>query len=669
MPNSASCATRVISRLWPSRPFVFLLLVYFLTMLVFALLRLFFLLNFTEFLDDATLWEIATAFVIGARFDQIVVLYVLLPLALVLPWVGLQRRWVRTGAIGYVAALLSFVFLLLLADIRFYSYFESHLNFLAYEYIGEGPTFWNQITADPMFLPYLALWLVLSALFTLAVVALTRRTRGVRERRSWTSQAIWFLALLALMFVGIRGRVGLAPIDWGAAYFCQNRLLNQLALNGVYVLGRNLTEHSGDLRLSSREESERFPFVDFQSGLDSVRAALHQPGDEWLEPESSVRRITHQGERDLGFQPNVIVVLMESWSARNTGSLGSTRDLTPYFDSLASRGILFTNFYASGIRTSFGLPATLGSFPSLPGRSIMGRYDALHPFVMLSEILHTRGYHNVFVYGGDLVFDNMEGFFMTKMYDRVCGEDQLGGQSAFSKWGIPDHVVFEKTIALIDSLPRPFQLTTLTLSNHEPYDLPDSSTQRYLDSSDSSRTFNAQLYADHAIGLFASALARLPVLDSTIVLFTADHAKYGAGRYMLDPEIFHIPLLVFSPTIVGSVGRTVDKYGSQTDILPTLMGLLGGDYEHSSWGRDLLRLTEDDAGFAIINAGDRIGGIDGRYFYLEWLGRYNATYDLSKLGKADAEITDQQTESALQFQRRSRTYIQVAEQLSVPASP
>ena len=185
MPNSASCATRVISRLWPSRPFVFLLLVYFLTMLVFALLRLFFLLNFTEFLDDATLWEIATAFVIGARFDQIVVLYVLLPLALVLPWVGLQRRWVRTGAIGYVAALLSFVFLLLLADIRFYSYFESHLNFLAYEYIGEGPTFWNQITADPMFLPYLALWLVLSALFTLAAVCGSGEAGQVRPSGSW----------------------------------------------------------------------------------------------------------------------------------------------------------------------------------------------------------------------------------------------------------------------------------------------------------------------------------------------------------------------------------------------------------------------------------------------------------------------------------------------------
>ena len=669
MLNSANNLTCAISRVWPSRPFVFLLLVYLLTMLVFALLRLFFLLNFTELLNDATIGEIATAFAIGVRFDQIVVLYVLLPLALVLPWVGLQRRPVRTVATGYVTALFSFVFLLLLSDIRFYSYFESHLNFLAYEYIGEGPTFWNQITADPMFLPFLALWLVLTALFTLAVIALTRRTRTVRERRSWVGQVIWFLAVLALMFVGIRGRVGLAPIDWGAAYFCQNRLLNQLSLNGVYVLGRNLTEHSGDLRLSSRDESERFPFVDFQIGLDSVRAALHQPGDEWLEPARSLRRITHQAERDLGFQPNVIVVLMESWSARNTGALGSSHDLTPHFDSLASRGILFTNFFASGVRTSFGLPATLGSFPSLPGRSIMGRYDALHPFVMLSEILHGRGYHNVFVYGGDLVFDNMEGFFTTKKYDRLYGENKLGKENAFSKWGIPDHVVFEKTIALIDSLPRPFQLTALTLSNHEPFDLPDSSTQRYRDSSDSSKIFNAQLYADHAVGLFAAALAHLAVLDSTIVLFTADHAKYGAGRYMLDPEIFHIPLLVYSPAIVGSNGRAVDKYGSQTDILPTLMGLLGGDYEHSSWGRDLLRLTEDDAGFAIINAGDRIGSVDGRYFYIEWLGRFNTTYELARLGEADAEITDQQTESALQLQRRTRMYMQIAEQLSTPATP
>ncbi len=665
MVKSRHILHSAVGKFLPSRPFIYVALVYLLGLLFFALMRLLFMANFTQLIEHEPLTEIAKAFAIGVRFDQIVVLYILLPLLLVIPWAGLRSRLMRWMILIYLGLLFSLGFLLLISDIRFYAKFGSHLNFLAYEYIGEGDEFWNQILSDPGFAVSIIVWVVVSLVFIWLIRFLLRKTDQWPKRRSWLGQIVWSGLLLALSFLGIRGGVGLAPIDWGEAYYSQNAFLNQLALNGVYTLARNFTERDGDLRLSTMTESERFPFVEMDEAHQTMAQMFRRPnhliygvaGHGLIQSTISPRIMHVPG-------PNVIVVLMESWAARNTGVLGSPHDLTPHFDSWADSGILFTHFFANGIRTSFGLPAVLCSYPSLPGRSIMGRYDAPHPFIALSEHLERRQFHNVFVYGGDLSFDNIEGFFRAKQYHRFVGEESFNSDQAFSKWGIPDHILLERAAALIDSLPRPFQMTVLTLSNHEPYDLPDSSVQKFFDDADSSKVFNAQLYADHCLGLFLRRLEDKNIFDSTIVIITADHARYDVSRLVLDPETFRIPLLILGPKGMIPSGHVIDAAGSQVDILPTVLGVLGGSYEHRSWGRDLLQLGEDDPGFAMINAADRIGCVTRDYLYLEWLGRQTSLYEYDSLRCHPTDISADFPEHFAKLQRRTRAYMQLAEQLS-----
>lgn len=655
--------TGILAKLLPSRPFVYIILCYLLSLVFFGILRLVFLLNFREQVRGESLGEILTAFAIGVRFDQIIILYCLLPLLLVTPWMSLSKRWFRWTVNTYICFIFGFVFILLLSDIRFYATFGSHLNFLFYEYIDEGAIFWSMVFSDSGVAVTFVIWAILSALFGYLVVFLMRRTNGLPGRRSWINQIAWTVVFLAIFFLGIRGRTGLAPIDWGEAYFSKNAFLNQLALNGVYTLARNYTERDGDLRLSTMTESERFPFVEMDEAYQTVAELLRLPGEHWPGLREGVYRETWSSRITHVPGPNIIVVLMESWAAKNTGVLGCSNDLTPNFDSWADSGVLFTHFFANGIRTSFGLPAVLGSYPSIPGRSIMGRYDAPHPFKMLSEHL-PRQCHNVFVYGGDLAFDNIKGFFTNKQYDRFVGENDFGGDQTFSKWGVPDHILFERAAALIDSLPRPFQMTVLTLSNHEPYDLPDSSVQRFFDDADSSKVLNAQLYADHALGLFLRRLEEENVFDSTIVVLTADHARYDAGRLVLDPETFRIPLLILGPKGMIQPGRVVDVAGSQVDILPTILNLLGGMYNHRSWGRDLLRLDEGDPGFAMINAGGAIGCVTRDFYYLEWLGRQTSLYEYDSLRTDPVDVSSVHPEQFQILQRRTRAYMQLAEQLS-----
>lgn len=631
-----------------------------------SLLRLFFALNFGDTVAAVEWTDLLTAFVIGVRFDQVVAMFVLLPLLIGLPWFRMTWTPVRWVWLAYLTATVSGITLLSLADIRFYHQFDSHLNFLAVEYIDGGPLFWNLILSDSRFTSFIAIWIMITVGCLFGFKRLYRATAVAPQRRSWVNHFVYFLVFLAACGLGIRGRVGLAPIDWGVAYFSDDRFVNQLALNGIYTLGRNLNEINHDPRLSLLDERDRYPFVDFAAGLDSVRTWLHQDGDQWLEPDRSLLRLRMQPPGSIGFQPNVVVVLMESWQAANTGVLGSGRNLTPHFDSLANRGILFDNFYANGMRTNYGLGGVLCSFPSLPGRAILKRYDALHPFVSLSEILHQRGYFNAFIYGGDLAFDNVEGFFTAKKYDRFYGQNDFSSESAFSKWGVPDHLLFEAAVDLLGRLPRPFQATILTLSNHEPFDLPDSSVRLYFDNADSSKEFNSQVYADFALGRFVKAVSSEPMFDSTLFLFTSDHSRLLNGRLALEPNNFHTPLLIYAPWLLGDSGRVVSVFGGQVDILPTLMGILGDDYTHASWGRDLLNLTPGDSGFATMNRFDRIAFIDNSYMYVELLGREPSLHSTPELDRTVADISKTHREELAVRQRRLRTYMQIADQLSTP---
>jgi phosphoglycerol transferase MdoB-like AlkP superfamily enzyme len=300
----------------------------------------------------------------------------------------------------------------------------------------------------------------------------------------------------------------------------------------------------------------------------------------------------------------------------------------------------------------------------------MKRYQALHPFRALSEILGERGYYNAFAYGGDLAFDNVEGFFTQKGYDAFFGEEYFGRENGFSKWGVPDHVLFERTAALVDSLPRPFQLTILTVSNHEPFDLPDSSLQRYTDASDSARLFNCQIYADHALGRFMTLMRSSPVFDSTVFVFTADHARFGSGGFRGDPKDFHVPLLIYSPGAVGTVARRVKTYGSQVDIIPTLMGVFGGSYIHASWGRNLLQVPEGDPGFAPMSVFDQIASIDHDYYYFEVLGRSTALCESAEASNVEAaDVGNERPDDFIRRQHRLRIYLQVGEQLCTPPQP
>ena len=115
-------------------------------------------------------------------------------------------------------------------------------------------------------------------------------------------------------------------------------------------------------------------------------------------------------------KPNIVLVTIESFSAKYMGSNGDERNLTPNLDALRKQSLYFNNFYATGTRTDRGLEAITLAIPPTPGRSIVKRVGRESGFASLGQQLKAVGYDSVFVYGGRGYFDNMNAFFSGNGY-------------------------------------------------------------------------------------------------------------------------------------------------------------------------------------------------------------------------------------------------------------
>ena len=109
---------------------------------------------------------------------------------------------------------------------------------------------------------------------------------------------------------------------------------------------------------------------------------------------------------------------------------------------------------------------------------------------------------------------------------------------------------------------------------------------------------NAYRYADWALGEFFRYARRARYFENTIFVLVADHGRELDQARLVDVPAFRIPCLIYAPGIVAPARlRTV---AGQTDIAPTVLGLLGGQYEHCFLGRNILDVAADD-GFALLH--------------------------------------------------------------------
>jgi hypothetical protein len=431
------------------------------------------------------------------------------------------------------------------------------------------------------------------------------------------------MLMLTLMIFGSRGGFAHEPLRWGDAFFSEEPFANDLALNGVFTLGRSVLEKAdGGKRWTGTLAADE--------ALRLTRKMLLLPHETDL--SSSDYPILRRQAPSAGAVPllrqdpsrpmNVVVILMESFSGRHTGALGAPGGITPEFDALSRQGVLFERAFSNGTHTHQGVFASLASFPNLPGfEYLMKTMEAKQEFSGLPSLLDSLGYQTIFLYNGLFTWDNKEGFFRQHGMDRFVGfEDYVDPIFVDPVWGVSDYDVFMRAREEFGAMAAkgPFFGAILTLSNHSPFNLPDPLPFPRITTGDGMEPrLNSMRYADWALGEFFRQAQREEWFRNTLFVLTGDHG-FGAPSAITEMRLDrqHVPLLFYSPAMDPSIVGRRRTVASQVDIGASVLGLLGLEAPHQSWGRNLFDPGLKDDGFAVVKPSggeDLVALVEGDY--------------------------------------------------------
>jgi phosphoglycerol transferase MdoB-like AlkP superfamily enzyme len=614
MPQLRYAQTRYLSVLLLSW-----LLVFFLTRTVLLLAHL---------ADaDAGLFDVLRLYGIGLVYDLSFLLYAALPPALYVLLCP-KRLWRSKGHTLFLHVLTGLALFAMLfvavAEWLFWDEFGVRFNFIAVDYLVYSDEVINNILESYPIYPVLAFLVLLAMAATVGLRSTLKRALAAPLLQK--SAALLYVGALAVAAFAVSAVIGQNfPLAMGGNVFQR-----ELASNGPF-------QFFAAFRNNELDYQQFYATLPDPRAAALLRAELSEPIARFVgsDPLDIRRAIDNPG---LEQRRNLVLVTIESLSAKYLGSFGDRRGLTPNLDALRDQSLFFSNFYATGTRTDRGLEAITLSIPPTPGRSIVKRIGRESGFASLGQQLEAKGYDSVFAYGGRGYFDNMNAFFGGNGYRIVdqssVAEDQMHFQNA---WGMADEDLYAQALKIADqdhAAGKPFFLQLMTTSNHRPYTYPDGR----IDIPSGRGREGAVKYTDYAIGQFLDRARGKPWFNNTVFVFVADHTAGSAGKEDLPVANYHIPLFILAPGLV--VPHEVSTLSSQIDLAPTLLALLNMDYVSTFYGRNVLS-DETRPGRALLGNYQHLGLFDGKDLAIlsprRGMRRHDDALGLSHETKVDSE--------------------------------
>lgn len=167
------------------------------------------------------------------------------------------------------------------------------------------------------------------------------------------------LLLGGILFIPIRGGVTTSTANVGMVYFSKNQFLNHSAINPTFSLLASLSKQ--------QDFAAQFNFFPEEERRERYTALTHH--------NDSLTNSTEKVELLTTDRPNILIILLESFSANAIEAVGGEAGITPNLNRLSKEGVTFTNMYANSFRTDRGIVAVLNGYLAQPTTSIM-KYPA-----------------------------------------------------------------------------------------------------------------------------------------------------------------------------------------------------------------------------------------------------------------------------------------------------
>lgn len=477
------------------------------------------------------------------------------PLALImLPGRNLLGRGLRSVGYALLALAIAATVLFGVASTQFFAFFYRHLGvevktvFSDLDFILQMAFEQNLGVMIAVFAGlFLALWAGMRLLPRLPIPAY-----------GWAGYA-GRLGLLALLgHFTVWGSPGRQWADAQHAFVDHDLRLGQLVLNPAFAAFDNLFfPQSVEAALQGVTPSKAADKL--MTGLPPIRpsgkALLSQP---------------------MSGRPNIVLVILESWTPDFIGAFGAENSVTPNFDRIAAQGRRYQNAYANGPISIYGLQALLTGMPHLPGMPLMG-FGGVETLKLegLAAVAKQAGYDTLWAQASRRASFNMDQLARRWGFQHIAGREDYQTPAEWNKapfgWDWP---MYEYALEKLTALERPFFATLYSAVTHVPYVQVPKAHERRPHNPDSVDGFvNTLSRADWAIGKFWQEARQSPWHADTVYVFVSDHVvpkdmptKTIRGRY-------RIPLAIVGPGIVAGDDF---QMASHIDVLPTIAQLATG---------------------------------------------------------------------------------------------
>ncbi len=596
--------------------------------------------------------EIAKVASIGLFFDLLAVSYLaILPLFYYLiiansVWKNRKHQiFLRLCYLVFVT-IITFSFF---SEIIFFDEFQARFNFIAIDYlIYTQEVIGNIFESYPMFL-------ILSAIAIIAIIIFYFSWQNfLKITEKNFLRKLKFFTIYLLFLISAFLAIDSNKID----KFFKNNYYKEIAWNGIYQL-------FSAYRNNEIDYEKFYSTIENNQAINDLRTLIanQELNSKFINENGDLSRVIFGKKNLKEHHYNIVMIVMESFSADFMNSFGSKENLTPNLDELAKQGLFLTNLKATGTRTVRGLEALALSIPPTPGNSIVRRFNNENLFNISSPLIE-RGYQAKFIYGGDGYFDNMNYFFENNGFAIVDRPKFAKDEITFNNvWGVADEDLFDKTIKEADQSyaeNKKFISMVMTTSNHRPFSYPDGK----IDIPSKTNRDGAVKYADYAIGQLIKKAKNKKWFDETIFVFVADHCAGSAGNIEVPIWRYQIPAIFYAPKIIKP--QIYAKNASQIDIAPTILGFLNLTYPSKFFGIDLMNNPSNSKHRqrSFISTYSDLGYLENDKLYLLKLKKEQKFFNVELLkfgydGSKETEISDFDQEML----NRQIQYYQVATHL------
>lgn len=572
-------------------------------LVLFATMRVVFLFKYWSLVawDDIPFVEIVKGFASALPLDISTACFMLaLPAIYMFVSLAIDKDTLFAPLRWYFYLMVAVYNLVAFGDIGIYGEWRTKLSYRALMYL-ENPAEVINTAETEQALLLIVLWTFFTILFCWLYTKFVepQELSSNKEEESPNKMLLSgsLILVLALIFLGMRGGFNEIPITSSKVYYSHYKLANEMCVNPAYYLVENI------LNSKKVESRAHFNYMDFSSAKKRI-VGLHETS---CDSTKSILKIE---------RPNIIVVLLESWSADLIESLGGEPGITPNFRELEKEGLLFTNIYASANRSQHAMSSLFGGLPGMPVTTITNHPDKYYAVPSLVAKMDSIGYHTSFYFGGELNYGNILSYLRYNEFDEIVEAKDIHEGFHKGKLGYHDTDIMPWYVEQLSKYQQPFFSTLFTQSTHSPYDYPKIFEEIEWPKIEK-QYVNSGHYTDIAIGMFMDKAKEQEWYDSTLFIFVADHSHTSYKNHRLGSFEHHkIPMLIYGEPLQDSLkGKTFDKICGNTDLPSTILAQLGQTHGEFFWSKDVFGECYKPFAFFEMNNGLGWKTPEGEFVY------------------------------------------------------